>query len=145
MAVEINVNLAKTEGDQRGGGIAETMATELMEDMSAHLLPQQFSWFRDGRTWSMIQEEKEVRSQTDYILGVDLRLFGNVSIRYPRHIPDPDIDLGCIYSASLRNHARYLEGSKRLPLCPPITPTREDRIFAALRRAVPKRGSCRRA
>ena len=46
--------------------------------------------------------------------------------------------IGCLHSASLRNHARYLEGRKHLPLRPPITPTREDRIFAALQRAVPK-------
>ena len=47
--------------------------------------------------------------------------------------------LGCLHSAPLREHARYLGGCKRLPLRPPTAPTREDRIFAALRRAVPKK------
>ena len=46
--------------------------------------------------------------------------------------------LGCLHSASLRENARYLEGRKRLPLCPLTEPTREYIIFAALRRAVPK-------
>ena len=28
---------------------------------------------------------REVRSRTNYILGTDLRIFGNVSVRDPRH------------------------------------------------------------
>ena len=44
--------------------------------------------------------------------------------------------LGCLHSAYLREHTRYLGGRKRLPLCPPTAPTRKDRIFAALRRDV---------
>ena len=32
----------------------------------------------------------------------------------------------------------YLRGSKKLPVLPPTEPTREDEIFAALRRDVPK-------
>ena len=31
----------------------------------------------------MIQEGREVRSRMDYILGTDLCLFGNVSVRDP--------------------------------------------------------------
>ena len=46
--------------------------------------------------------------------------------------------LGCLHIAPLREHARYLGGSKRLPLRPPTAPTREDGLFTALRRAVPK-------
>ena len=37
-----------------------------------------------------------------------------------------------------REHTNYLMGRKRLPLQPPSDPMWEDRIFAALRRAVPK-------
>ena len=37
-----------------------------------------------------------------------------------------------------REHARYLSGRKKLPLCPPAGPTREEVIFATLMRAVPK-------
>ena len=38
----------------------------------------------------------------------------------------------------LREHTNYLGGRKPLPLQPPTALTREDGIFAALRRAVPK-------
>ena len=86
----------------------------------------------------MIREGREVRSQTDYILGMDIRHFGNVSVRNPRHNSDHYMFLGCLQSAPLRDNSRYLWGRKRIPLRPPISPTREDRIFMALRRAVPK-------
>ena len=79
-----------------------------------------------------------MRSWTDYILGTYCSLFGNFSVRDPQNNSDHYVVLGCIHSASLREHARYLGGRKRLPLCPPNIPMREDRIFAALRRAVPK-------
>ena len=46
--------------------------------------------------------------------------------------------LGYLHSASLKDHSRYLGGRKKLPLHPPTEPTREDTIFAALQRAVPK-------
>ena len=58
----------------------------------------------------MIQEDREVRSQMDYILGKDCRLFGNVSVQDPRHNSDHDMVLGCLHSALLREHARYLGG-----------------------------------
>ena len=86
----------------------------------------------------MIREGREVRSWTDYILGMDCRLFGNVSVRYPRHNSDHYMVLGCLHSASLKEHVRYLRGRKNLPLLPSTEPTREDTIFAALQRAVPK-------
>ena len=86
----------------------------------------------------MIQEVREVRSQTDYILGTDRRLFGNVSVRDPRHNSDHYLVLGCLYSASLKEHTQYLGGGKKLSLRPPTEPTREDTIFETLRRDVPK-------
>ena len=86
----------------------------------------------------MIREGREVQYRTDYILGTDYRLFENVSIQDPRHHSDHYTVLGCLHSAHLREHARYLGGRKRLPLLPSTAPTREDGIFAALRRAVPK-------
>ena len=42
----------------------------------------------------MIQEGREVRSRTDYILVTDRILFGNVSIRDPRHNSDHYMVLG---------------------------------------------------
>ena len=81
----------------------------------------------------MILEGRGVWSQTDYILGTDCRLFGNVSIQDPRHNSDHYLVLGCLHSASLKEHTRYLGGRKKLPLRSPTEPTREDKIFAALR------------
>ena len=81
----------------------------------------------------------KVRSRTDYILGTDCRLFGNFSVWDPRHNSDHYMVLGCLHSASLKEHARYPGGRKRPPLRPPTEPTREDTIFAALRRDVLKR------
>ena len=65
------------------------------------------------------------------------RIFGNVSVRYPRHKSDHYMVMVCLHSAPLREYARYLGGRERLPLRPPTAPTREDGIFAALWRAVP--------
>ena len=64
--------------------------------------------------------------------------FGNVSVRSPRQNSDHYLVLDCLHSASLKEHTRYLRGRKKLHLRPPTAPTREDKIFAALRRAVPK-------
>ena len=86
----------------------------------------------------MIREGMEVRSRTDYNLGTDCHLFANVSVQDPRHNSDHYMVLGCVHSASLREKARYLGGSKRPPLRPSNEPTREYIIFADLWRAVPK-------
>ena len=61
-----------------------------------------------------------------------------MSIRDLRHNTDHYMVLGCLRSAPEREHARYLLGCKKMPLRPPAEPTREDGIFAALRRAVTK-------
>ena len=77
-----------------------------------------------------------MRSWMDYILGTDRRLFGNASVRDPRHNSDHYMILGCLHRAPLRDHARYLGGRKLPPpLRPQTAPTREDGIFAAIRRA----------
>ena len=84
----------------------------------------------------MVREGKVFRSRMDYILGIDRRLFWNVSVRELRHNTDHYMALVCLRSAPEREHARYLLGRKKLPLCPLAEPTREEGIFAALRRAV---------
>ena len=86
----------------------------------------------------MISEGRELRSRTDYILGTGQYLFGNVSILDPRHNSDRYMVLGCLHSASLKEHEWYLVGRNRLPLRPPTEPTRGYRIFAALWRSVLK-------
>ena len=79
-----------------------------------------------------------MRSRTDYILGKDFRLVWNVSVRDPWHNSEHYMVLGCLHSAPLREHSKYLGGIKQILLRPLTTPTREDEIFAALWRAIPK-------
>ena len=110
VAGDMNVNIEDSEGDQRKEDIVATMATEGLEDISAHFLPRRRPWCRDGRTWIMLLKGREVRSRTDYILGKDCRLFGFFSVRYPRHNSDHYMVLGCLHSASLTEHKQYLEG-----------------------------------
>ena len=86
----------------------------------------------------MLRKGKEVRSRTDYILGTDRRLFGNVSVQDPRKNSDHYMVLGCLPSASLTEHKRCLGGRKRWLMRPPTKPTQIDKLCAALLRAVPK-------
>ena len=136
VAGDMNINLAEPEGNQREEYIAATLATEGMKDMVAHFLPRRHRWCQDGRMCSMLRKRREVPFWTYYILGTDFRLFGNVSFRDPWHKSDHYMVLGCLPSASLTEHKRYLGGRKKLPLKPPTEPTREDEFFAALRMAI---------
>ena len=77
----------------------------------------------------MIREGREVWSRTDYNLGTDRRLFGNVSVRDPRHNSDHYMVLGCLHSAPLREHARYLGGEQAPPLPPTDRPNEGGRIL----------------
>ena len=40
VAGDLNINLAAPEGDQREEDIAETLVTEVLEDMAPHFLPR---------------------------------------------------------------------------------------------------------
>ena len=102
VARDLNTNLASPEGDRREEDVAATIATEVLEDMALHFLPRECRWFWDRRTWGMLRKGKEVRSQTDYILEADHRLFGNVSARDPWYNSDHYIPLGCLPRASVR-------------------------------------------
>ena len=61
---------------------------------------------------------REVRSQKDYIIGTDLNLFRNVSVQDPQHNLDHYLVLGCLCSATPREHSQYLGRRKRIPLRP---------------------------
>ena len=65
-----------------------------VEDMTAHFLPRKRRWGRERRTWSMVREGKVVRSRTDYLLGTNISLFRNVSVRDPRHNTDHFMVMG---------------------------------------------------
>ena len=119
--------------------IATDLATEGLEDMAQHFMPRGRRWCRDRRTWDMRRQGQMVRSRTDYILGTDRRLFKNVAVRDPRHNTDHYRVLGCLPGAPLEATQRYQGGRRRWPVPPPAAPSRMDTLFAALRRAVPKK------
>ena len=129
----LKANFAAPEGDRRAEDIATKIATEGLEDMAQHFLPRERRWCRDWRMLGMLRNEREVRSRTDYILGTDCRFFGNVSARNPWNNSDHYMVLGCLTSAPLTAHRRYLGGRKRWPVRPPVKPTWADQLFAALR------------
>ena len=80
VAGDFNVDIAAPEGDRRAEDITTELATEGLEDMARHFLPQEKRWCRDRRTWGMLRKGQEVRSWTDYVLGTDRRLFRNVTV-----------------------------------------------------------------
>ena len=110
MASDFNADIAAPEGDRQAEEIATELATEGLEDIARHFLPREKRWCRDRRTWGVRRKGKEVRSRTDYILGMDRRLFRNVSVREPRHNSDHYMVLGCLLSAPLSETRQYLGG-----------------------------------
>ena len=110
VAGDLNINIADPEGDRREEDTETTIATEVLEDMSSHFLPQQRRWSWNIRTWEMLRKVREVQSRTDYILGTDRHLFGNVSVQDPWHNSDHYLVLGYLPSASLTEHKRCLGG-----------------------------------
>ena len=110
VAGDLNINFAAPEGERREEDIADTFATEGLEDMAPHFLPRQRRWCWDRRKWCILRQGREVRSRTDYILGTDRSLFGNVSIQDHQHNSDHYMVLGCLPSASLTKHTWYLGG-----------------------------------
>ena len=138
VAGDFNVDLAAPEGDQRAEYIATALATEVLEDLARHFLSRETRWCRDRRTGGMIIKGREVRSRTEYILGMDLRLLRNVAVRDPQNNSDHYMVLCCIPSAPLTETKQYLGGRKRWPVRPPRETTQTDELFVALRRAVPR-------
>ena len=108
----MKMTLTELENDQRGTDIAAALTSERLEDTTTHFLPRWRTWGRERRTWTMVREGKVVRSQTNYILGTDRRLFWNVFVWYPRHNTDHYMVLGCLCSAPEREHTKYLTGRK---------------------------------
>ena len=84
------------------------------------------------------EEEKVIRSRTEYLLGTDRSLFRDVAVQDPRHNYDHYMVVGHLLGGTAREHARYIRGRRKMPLQPPKEPTREDDLFGDLRRAVPK-------
>ena len=81
---------------------------------------------------------QEVWSRADFLLGTDHGLFWNVSVQEMSHKSDHYIILGCLHTATLREHTQYLRRYNRFPLLPLGKPTREDNIFVDLCQPLPK-------
>ena len=135
---DLNADLGATDNARRGLEIVAAMKEVGVEDMAAHFFPRKRPWGRERQTWSMVREGRAVRSRTDYLLGTDRSLFRNVAVRDPRHNSDQFMVVGHLRSATARDHARYIKGRRKMLLKPPTEPTREDELFGALWRAVPK-------
>ena len=71
--------------DLEGGGNRDGANYRSFGGYFGPLPPAWRSWWRDGRTWSMVRAGREVRSRMAYILGMDRRLFWNLSVQDPRH------------------------------------------------------------
>ena len=80
----------------------------------------------------MVSLGREVRYWMDYILGKDRRLFSNVSTWEARKNSDHYMILGCVRTATLREHTKYLGRRTRLTLQPPTPPPMEDKHFVTL-------------
>ena len=80
----LSANLERPEGGEQDKDIVSDVAAAGLECMLANYLPHWCPWWRGGRTWSMVCMGRKVQSRTDYILGMDLRLFRNVSVWNPR-------------------------------------------------------------
>ena len=65
-------------------------------------------------------------------------MFRNCAVWDPRHNSVQHMVLGWLDSAPLREYTKYLGQSTCPPLRPPITLTREDGLFMALQRSIPK-------
>ena len=71
----------------------------------------------------MVIQRREVRSQMDYILGSNRRIFQNVAVWDPRNNSEHYMVMGCLLYAYLGRHSNYLGRRTRLP--PPSTQTSE--------------------
>ena len=102
MTGDLNVNLAELEGYWREEEIATALTTSNIEDILDHFFRQRRPWCWYGRTLSMVWAGRKVRSRTDYILGIDRRIFNNVTVRDPQHNLEHYLILGCLRGAPLR-------------------------------------------
>ena len=135
---DFNINLAVPEGRERNEGVALALVKEGLEDMSGHFLTWHKLWLKNGRTWATHRGGREVCPQTEYILGTHSCLFHHLVVWDARHNTDHYLVLGCLCRAAPAAHLRYLGKRTCFPIRPPATPYKADRIFAELRRAIPR-------
>ena len=93
-------------------------ATAGLEDMSTHSLLSSKHWAWERISWIMRRLGWEVKSHTDYILGTEIRLLRNISVRDPQHNSDHFIVLGCLRGAAHWEHTIYPGRHQRFSLRP---------------------------
>ena len=120
---DLNKNLDGPKGNNRDERIAVPLSVAGLEDMTAHFLPRHKKWARGGKMWRMTHQGQDVWSWTDQ------QLFRKVSNQDLRHNSDHYIILVCLRSTNLSEHTQYLGRCTWLPLLPPGTLTREEKIF----------------
>ena len=94
----------------------------------------------------MYQGGREVRSQTDYIMGTYSCLFQNVAVQDTQHNTDHYLVLGCLLGANPATNSRYLWKSTCFSIRPPYNLNKLDRMFSESRGAIvkPPRQECHR-
>ena len=138
VAGDLNTDLEESESDRRGTEIAAAMTEVGVEDVTAHFLPRKCRWGRERRAWIMVREGKVVRSRTDYLLGTYRSLFRNVSVRYPRHNTN-HLWWWAAYAAPRNRNMLTTSWEGGRCLSDHLwSLLRENGIFVALRRSVPK-------
>ena len=74
----LNTNSATPGGSKHMEEITASISTSGMQDISTHFLLHHKYWAWDRRTWCMRHLVRKVWSRTEYILGMDIRMFQNV-------------------------------------------------------------------
>ena len=138
VAVNFNADLTVPEGAERDEEITADLAEAGLEDILLDFHKFLCPWNLYKGMWIMFGMVSEVWSRTDYILYTYRCLFRNMSVRDPRHNLDNYLILGCLRSATLREHENYFWRSTRLPLRTPTTSTKEGGLFVSLCRIIPK-------
>ena len=85
VAGDLNSELDVPERAARDKEIVEALMEARDEYILAQFILCHKVWDWDGKTWSMVCLGQEVRSHIECLLGTDLRLFRNVSVRDPQH------------------------------------------------------------
>ena len=81
VAGDFNVDLEHAKGAEWDEEIAADLATAGLENIPTHFLSRRHPWCHNGMIWSMTQLGREVWYRTEYILGIDLCIFMNMSVQ----------------------------------------------------------------
>ena len=130
-------DLASLEVQVSDKDIAAPCSMAGLKDMSCRLLPGRKPWLRDGRTCSMLHLSYELRSRTNYILGID-RLLHNVAVWDARHNIDHYLVLGFLCGAVPSVQLRYLGKRTRFIIKSLKTPDGINYLLPELWGGVPK-------